>query len=143
MKRSRSSSCSSTLPDQKIIVVRTEKKIVAQSAENIRKWLLEHWDNDESSINKLLNLLQERFSCQERTSSSIIVDGDQGSSALKLVKKEYRASDRKTYWWELEMGLLATSDDNIINNETFSTQIRDVTNLHEELVIFSFFNFIF
>ncbi len=136
MKRSRSSNCSSTFPDQKITLVRTEKKIVTRSVEDLRKWLLEHWDNDESSINKLLNLLQERFYGQERTSSSI--DGDQGSSALKLVKKEYRASDQKPFWWELEMVLLATSDDDI-NCKTFSMFIRDVTSLHEELVIFILF----
>ncbi len=57
--------------------------------------------------------------------------GDQvQGSPLKLVRKEYRASERKTYWWELEI---------ILNNDgsskTFSMFIRDVTDFHEELVI--------
>ncbi len=129
MKRSRSNSDCSTFPDQTVTSqpksFRTEN-VIAASAEDLQNWLFENWDNDESSMKKVLNSIQERFF--QRTAPT---DGDEvHGPPLKLVKKEYRASERKTYWWELEI---------ILNNDgsskTFSMFIRDVTASHEELVI--------
>ncbi|MBA2457970.1 MAG: hypothetical protein H0V43_03310 [Gemmatimonadales bacterium] len=126
MKRSRSNICSSTSQNQRVLAqpqaFRTEN-VVARSAEDLQKWLFKNWDNEESSMNKLSNLLQEQFYAKE---------GDKGSP-LKMVKKEYRASDRKIYWWELEIVLLAGGSDNH-QSKTFSMFIRDVTNVYEELV---------
>ncbi len=110
MKRSHSKSCSSTFPDQTVTTqpkcFRTEN-VIASSAEDLQKWLSENWDHDESSLKKCLNLIQEGF----------FRDQVQGSS-LKLIKKEYRASERKTYWWELEIGLLLAGKNIDTDNET-------------------------
>ncbi len=133
MKRSRINICSSTtLPDQRVLAqpqaFRTEN-VVAASAEDLQKWLFKNWDNNESSTRKLSNLLQERFYDKKAAT--------EGSPMLKLVKKEYRASDQKTYWWELEIVLLlASMNDN--NSKSFSIFIREVTSIYGELVTLYF-----
>ncbi len=144
MKRSRSNSDCSTFPDQTVTSqpksFRTEN-VIAASAEDLQNWLFENWDNDESSMKKYLNLIQERFF--QRTADGEQVQG----SPLKLVKKEYRASERESYWWELEIVLLAGKNiDSDNSSKTFSMFIRDVTDFHKELVSvesFKFSNYIF